>query len=327
MVRDIYNIERSYTRSIKKAKQFRDYIEYLLSQGISKNRIIKILSFLRQSRKLAGRSLKSLKERELIQLLAKIQTLEISGATRNDYIIILRGYFRFIYRHQKRKSEEIRELMQKRKCDMVRKPKFLIQKQHMASILRATDNQEVKLILCLLQETGARIGEILNISKADILFQKNYAILQLDGKTGPRQFPVIENATALRKHARIASGVYLFHQNYASFKKHLNEIRKKLGWPELYPHQFRKSRATYLLDRYPEQIVKKLLGHTPDSRAFKHYFFPTQEEINQAYLSGQLSRSRILNSSAASRKYNRSAAVVPLMPRSSVISMRRFRSY
>lgn len=278
MVRDIYNIERSYMRSIKKSKQFMEYIEYLLSQGISKNRIIKILSFLRQSHELADRNLKGIKEQELIRLLAKIQALEISGATRNDYIIILRGYLKFLYRHQKRKYEQFRELLQKRKCSDFRIPKFIIEKPQLQAILNATDNEVVQDICAILLESAARIGELLNLQDTDIEEYPPYGVIaHLDGKTGKREVLIIENADRLRKRVRLSAGGYLFNQNHASFARHLEKIRIKLGWPELYAHQFRKSRGTYLFERTTDQVVLKILGHTPDSRARKSYSFVRKE--------------------------------------------------
>jgi|GEM_PF-6649341 len=351
MVRDIYNIDEQFKRSYELCKKelpqyqytvFFEYADYCLSKGFTKNRVIKILSFLRQSAHLAGQTLTALKEKELIELLSRINTLEISNATRNDYVIILRGYYKFSFRNQKKKYERIKDLLVKKSCTQVREPYETLQPDDIPLLINAVKSNEIKTIIALLWETGARIGEILNLRPKDVSYNQFGAILRLDGKTGLRYVQIVESAHQLKPY--LTRKEYLFEQNYASFKKHLNGIKERLNMSELYPHLFRKSRATYLSNFMNEPQLKKYLGWTTGSRVLQHYIFLKCEDANTAYLrifggqqnkqtslqeyrNGQLSLSRSLNISAASRKYNRSSTLVPFMPRSSAMSMRRFRSY
>jgi len=289
-MRDLYNIDYKYQAAIEKAKKQLEkgtyqsimrYHDFCISKDIKKHRLIKIVNLLKLVSIMSGKILTKLSKQELIQILAKINQTGLSKSTRRDYIIVLNGYLKFAL--AKRRYNSIDELFKHKPSSQVRAPIRRIQESDMPSILNATNSAEMKLLLSLLWETGARIGEVLNLQKEDIEDGQNL-YLNLDGKTGKRKIVVVENADSLRKLAYVSAGGYLFSSDHRKFTIELKRIQKITGLPELYAHLFRKSRASTLLQNVPEQIVKKYLGWTPDSKMLKHYSFISHEEANSAIL-------------------------------------------
>ncbi|MCK4555210.1 MAG: tyrosine-type recombinase/integrase [Candidatus Aenigmarchaeota archaeon] len=263
------------------------YATYCIARGQKKSRVSKVLFSLKTSYWLCEKNPAIMNDDEIILLLSKINIQSTAQATKNSYIAILRCYLQYAFRKKEKRYERIKKFIKKKPCSEVREPAYILQPSDISRILYACKTQEIKTIVALMWETGARIGELLNIKLKDIMFDQRGATIRLDGKTGLRYVRIAEVSPLLKSWA---SGVhfreqYIFNHNYASFKKHLNNIKKQLGYPEMYPHLFRKSRATYLIKRgVPEQLVKKYLGWAKNSKMLNHYEFLTCAEANEAIL-------------------------------------------
>lgn len=119
-------------------------------------------------------------------------------------------------------------------------------------------NPRDRLLVVFLWETGARIGELLNIDWNDLADQGKYFNVKLDGKTGKRVVPVTDSYDLLEKWKQEqsvsggASPIFTsFHSHermsYSSARKQLRSMAKRAGVQrKVNPHSFRKSRATFM---------------------------------------------------------------------------------
>jgi site-specific recombinase XerD len=124
----------------------------------------------------------------------------------------------------------------------------------------------------LLASTGMRVGELVNLDRADIDFNNRECIVF--GK-GDKERKVYFDA-----RTKIHLGSYLDNrsdENPALFvtlqKPHdrlqisgveirLRELGRKLGIPKVHPHKFRRTLATMAIDKgMPIEQVQQLLGH------------------------------------------------------------------
>ena len=142
----------------------------------------------------------------------------------------------------------------------------LLSEEDVLAFSKSVRGQDRAFILTI-YESGARIGEMLNLRKRDITIEKGgYALLDLRGKTGRRQVPVKNCVPDLLRWVNdlpddpdqplwIVEG----HRGkgrpyeYRSMKRHIYGIAKKYWVPDwsekkirerLHLHNFRHSRAT-----------------------------------------------------------------------------------
>ena len=79
-------------------------------------------------------------------------------------------------------------------------PEYLLTENDLNKIINATDNMQLKLLIGLLYESGARIGEILTLQLQNVSFNTYGARISVKGKTGQRVIPIIWYANQLRQY-------------------------------------------------------------------------------------------------------------------------------
>jgi integrase len=132
-----------------------------------------------------------------------------------------------------------------------------------------------RLAVELLDETGARIGELWKLRIKDVQFEevggRMTAILRLDGKTGVRRRRVYASVADLRQqinnnpHRNDPEMTIFYKKDGKPFTRlALYRLIRKLGFKILeraiHPHQFRHSRATEDCRIFTDQEMMKLFG-------------------------------------------------------------------
>jgi site-specific recombinase XerD len=149
-------------------------------------------------------------------------------------------------------------------CDVKQKdrktvdPSELPSPQTVVEMYREAKNPRDRLFVVFLWESGARIGELLNLDWNDIKDQGKYVNVKLDGKTGKRVVPVTDCQPLLKewKQEQSVSGgaspiFTSFHSHermsYSSARKQLHHMADRASVTrKVNPHSFRKSRATFM---------------------------------------------------------------------------------
>jgi integrase/ribosomal protein L40E len=147
---------------------------------------------------------------------------------------------------------------------------------------------ELKVLVELVYETGARAGEILHIRARDIVFDEAGAKLLIrSSKSEARAVRVVLYAADL---ARLVEGKKpeekLFRQSYNTYLRQLREAWKNAGLPSVGRkfHALRHTRATELYGKMSEKAMMLWFGWRTRSM-IDVYARMSQEEAEQEYLS------------------------------------------
>lgn len=126
--------------------------------------------------------------------------------------------------------------------------------------------EKIVLVEMLIQ-TGARISEVVNLTKDDILAHKHR--IAFNGKRGYRETPIsknsnlfelVEQLTKMYLYTFSKSSDKIFHIGDFGCRKFCRKVGRELGF-HLYPHLFRHYRATQLYKtELKEKFIAKIMG-------------------------------------------------------------------
>lgn len=124
----------------------------------------------------------------------------------------------------------------------------------------------------LLSSTGMRVGELVNLDRADIDFQNRECVVL--GKGDKERLVYFDARTKVHLHNYLESrdddNPALFvtlncpHNriNISGVEKRLRELGRRLHIDKVHPHKFRRTLATRAIDKgMPIEQVQQLLGH------------------------------------------------------------------
>ncbi|GBE19937.1 tyrosine recombinase XerC [archaeon BMS3Abin17] len=146
----------------------------------------------------------------------------------------------------------------------------LLSKEQIKKLIEATDNLKHKLIVKLLYSSGLRLGELLNLKRKDLDFERNILYIR-KGKGKKDRITLISENLKLDLLNYYSKNT--FKTEYIlegrngkytkkSVQKVLDNLGKKIG-TKVHPHMLRHSFATHLLDSGTDiRHIQKLLGHS-----------------------------------------------------------------
>lgn len=174
--------------------------------------------------------------------------------------------------------------------------------EEVEKLIASASNTRDKALISVAYETGCRPSEILTLRIGNINFDQYGAIVNIQqSKTKPRPIRIISAATYLRAWINIHplkdnqdGPLWLRLQSnpekqevigIANFGKILKVTSKRAGIKKrMYPYVLRHSRTTHLTKQYPDQVVKKITGHSPTSKHFEVYLHMTNQDVDNAVL-------------------------------------------
>lgn len=190
---------------------------------------------------------------------------KVANSTQNQAINAIKFYYEHVL-HGEKKTYYI---------DRPRKestlPKVLSEKQ-ISGILKAASNLKHKCLLMVLYSAGLRIGELINLRKEDILFDKN--ILFIRGGKGKKDRTTLlaEKTSVLLKeyimeykpNYWLFEGVHRKQYSKTSINNVLKSMAQKAGIEQnISSHILRHSFATHLLEQGVDlRYIQTLLGHS-----------------------------------------------------------------
>ncbi len=281
-MKDLYNHKDRYNHLLnqiqtfnpKRRREFSRFHKYMITRELSLARKITLLNNLKAFFK--TEDIKPTTRINIYNIIQKIDRINKSPNTKRDYKLAYRSYLKSIGT-----DEKLIELIAVGNPD-IRKPKKIIDKP----LYPYMNSKDEQLFVRLLQETGARPGEIMNIRHKHIEFTDFGAYLTITGKTGTRTIPIIDTVPMLQENRKTAKNQedYMFWFTYGHISKQVAKMLKKQGYEDTYMYLFRKSKATELFETLPEQLVKKYMGWSKNSKMAKVYSFPRQEKLTDAII-------------------------------------------
>jgi integrase len=213
-------------------------------------------------------------------LLAQIERSELSAWTKHDYKLALRKYLAFLGK------DELAKQIRLTPVHGEKLPEELLTMDDVRELLQESHRIEDRAFLHVLWESGARIGELLNLQRKRVSFDHLGAVLLVEGKTGMRRLRLIEAAPVLDEWISCRSykpEERIFPNTYRAYTKRLRVLAHRAGiGKRIYPHLFRHSRATFLASYLTEYQLKTYMGWSPGSNMAAIYVHLAGADLDAA---------------------------------------------
>lgn len=275
------------------------YEDDLFADDLSAARVSKYLYQLNRLRILLGVDFEEATERNLKNLVGKIQRDQgFRASTKKDYKICLRKFYRWL------KPDEYSSLLEwltiKEKLTNSKLPEDLLTEADVLEMIEVANHLRDKALVATLYETGARVGEMAGLKIKHVHFDDFGAQLMLDGKTGMRRVrtvlcvPYLSSWLATHPYRdnpdsyvwiNISVRGYGKPLNYSGYNLLLKRLAKKAGINKrIHPHLFRHSRCTILAQHLTEAQLEKYAGWVCGSDMAGTYVHLSGKDVDDAIL-------------------------------------------
>lgn len=178
-------------------------------------------------------------------------------------------------------------------------PQDLLTKEDVQKQIEAAMNPRDKALISILYETGARIGELIDLTVGGIEDRKHGKKVVIDGKTGSRRLPLVESVPYINKWlnehpnpekeaplwCKIQQGSPDDKLGYRYIRDKIlkkNMDRAEIDKPSN-PHHYRHSRASYLANEMTEAQLCEWFGWVQGSDVPARYVHLSGRDIDNAY--------------------------------------------
>ena len=244
---------------------------------------------------------------------------EYTEWTKQDYMVVIKKFYKWLY-NKDIEDEDDWEIPKLVKFIKIHKPKDartipsdLLTVKEVRVLADATRTLRERALVLTMYETGARIGELLNLRIKDVEFDDYGAKVRLVGKTGPRWIRVVGSAPALsqwltgdhpRKNQRDSfvfctirpeskAGSQL---GYAALKKILKQLQARTDITKnIRPHLWRHARATELAEHLTDAQRCKYFGWVDGSEMARIYTHLVDTERTILELNGLVKKEKDRN--------------------------------
>lgn len=289
-------------------KTITKFIEQLVAENLTKDRQAKyIYTLINISRRIDNKDFFKVNKDDVVNLISEINRTNFSEWTKRDYRIVIKRIMKYVREQQgktfqnKQYPPEVSWLNVSMKKARIEYPKELLTIDDVKSLSEGTFNLRDKAFILFLYESGARIGEVLNIKLKDIESDEYGLKIGLMGKTGSRKIRIIASAPAIslwiKNHPKnddkeswlfcgINHSTIGGQGEYRYFNKLLVEAAKRVSLKKpINPHHFRHSRATELAKKLTEAQLCKYMGWEIGSHEAATYVTLSGRDTDDAILS------------------------------------------
>lgn len=213
-----------------------------------------------------GYRLEEMKPVDLLDFKECLLMQNKSERTVNSYISCLRGYFEYLVLREVIKVNPVTNLLR------IRVPNYRQERlsdSQLAVFCKFIDSLQpnVRAAFYLLIGSGARISEVINLTRSDFRIEKGLLFISIkNAKWGSDRYipvvdPVAADVVARYINSLDVSSVPVFRMSKRTLQTHATNFSKKYGIP-FSCHVLRHTFATLLLENnVPIEKIQYLLGH------------------------------------------------------------------
>lgn len=288
-------------------KYILEFIDQLSAEGISKVKQLKYLYTLKTLTTLTKIDFIKADKQDIIKLMDKINKSEYKEWTKRDFKVVIKRFYRWIREkegqefHRGEYPVEVKWINTGKKNHNRKLPNQLLTIDDVKLLANNTNNLRDRCLIFFLYETGARIGEIMNIKIRDVEFDKYGALINLFGKTGARKIRIIASSPSIsswliehpsreKQESLLFCGLWSKKRgediSYNTINKMLRETKETTGITKpVNPHHFRHSRATELAKKLTESQLCTYMGWVQGSQEAATYVHLSGRDMDKAILS------------------------------------------
>jgi len=289
--------KRLYKRSISEEnkKVILDFIQKRRQESISIRRLDKYENILSIFANYVKINLLKVTEKELRAFVDWLENKSnFKEWTKFSYKVVIKTFYRYYNDGELPKMCKFIK-MNRNKVEK-KLPEDIWTEEEIDKLINSTRDPFWKAFISLGYESGARIGELLNLRIKDVKFTDFGARIRLDGKTGTREIPVLKCipylSTYLKLHPyRDNLDAYLWVRSngkkigYQGIRFQLRKLTKRCNIKKkCNPHIFRHSRATELANHLTESQLKQYFGWVQSSEMASTYIHLSGRDIDNAVL-------------------------------------------
>jgi site-specific recombinase XerD len=302
----IHNVERRLKTALKhledvdittkNKEDIKTFLTYIAAHGCQVARQCKYIYPLQNIAKWLNKDYMEVTKKDIEAIVKKImENKDYTAWTKQDYMVVIKKFYKWLYNHNI-EDEDDWEIPTLVKFIKIRKPKEsktipsdLLTPKDVRMLADQAKNLRERALILSLYETGARIGELLNLKVKDVEFDSYGAKLKLFGKTGPREVRIIGSAPAISEWLahdhpkRNDKNSFLFcnirpenkagtQMSYAMARKLLKQLEQRSGINKnLRPHLWRHARCTELAEHLSDSVRCKYFGWVQGSDMSRIY--------------------------------------------------------
>jgi len=302
--RDIHNYDRrlkAVLDRIRASGQIDDenklnilkFQQQCFAEGLAASRIVKYVYTLLQIEKMLGKRFEKANRQDIVELVERVErNKKWAEWTKHDFKVTLKKFYRWLRGIQKRGvyPEEVDWITTTVKNSNSRLPEEILTEEEVKRLVQVANNTRDKALVLVSYESGARIGELLNMRIKDVTFDDLGAVTMVTGKTGDRRIRLVASAPALAEWInshpeRENQEAFVWPIGYRAVDKLFKGLAKKAKVRKrITPHLFRHSRATHLATKLTEQQLKQLMGWTMGSKMAQVYVHLSGRDLDNALL-------------------------------------------
>jgi integrase/recombinase XerD len=283
-----------------------EFIDYLIANDISPVRRLKYFYTLKTIYKNFKKTFTQANKRDIEEFVSWINTSTYEYWTKRDFKIIIKKFYKWLREEQGLNyskyeyPDEVKWINTGKKQNKKKLPNELLNIEDIKKLAEKANNLRDRAIILSIYESGARIGEILNIRIKDLENDKYGSLINLSGKKGPRKIRIIASSPGINnwllehpnrqnKNAFLFCGIWGKKRGeeigYNTINKLLKETAEKANINKpVNPHHFRHSRATELAKSFTESQLCEYLGWVQGSKEAVTYVHLSGRDMDNAVL-------------------------------------------
>ncbi len=241
-------------------------------------------------------------KKDIVKICSIIEKQKWTAKTKQTHVVMMKKFFKWLYDIEEKNvyPKVVSWINSGTRTRTKKLPEEILSEDDIEKMALTTYDVRDKCLLLLGYESGARIGELLNIRIKHIVFNKFGAYVMLNGKTGMRRIPIVMSAPAIANlidhhplkddresflfvtdwNARGGHRKEFVQLTYAGATKTLKKLAKRAGIEKrIYPHILRHSSATRAAKFMTEHEMKVYYGWTPGSNMTSIYVHLSSRDI------------------------------------------------
>ncbi|MGA2800655.1 MAG: tyrosine-type recombinase/integrase [Candidatus Micrarchaeaceae archaeon] len=290
--------------SKKNVQHIENHVAYLQSKGSNIRTVIKHLYHIRRFYRLVKNSktdFKDLTRADIQYAMAKLETSDYSVETKRNVKAVIKSFWKQLKGDGEFYPPEIRWIKTSQSRKETKLPSDLLTEDEIKAMIDAATTLRNKAFIALLYDSGGRIGEMLNMTKKSVNLESYPMHVLLDGKTGPRQIPIMFSGPYIGAYMNSIKGKAIDDSLWTTYNRYRQETHRRADYATLakmlkqtaaaagvtkrvHPHLFRHSRATNYANKMTEQRLKYYFGWTGDSKMASVYVHMSGRDIDNAVL-------------------------------------------
>lgn len=277
----------------------REYQRDKVLGGLSDAAISKNLTKMKQVALRADLPFDEMCESDMKELVEWLHSQDYTDETIDTYKNVIKAFWMWMDGDGETHPEAVKWIDTSGKSSNGTLPKDLLTKDDIERQVGAAKNPRDRAFIWMLYETGARIGELIDLTVGDVEDRPKGKKVVIDGKTGARRLPLVESVPHINKWlnahpnpekdaplwCKIQQGGPDDQLGYRYIRDKVlakNMDRAEIDKPSN-PHHYRHSRASFLANHMTEAQLCEWFGWVQGSDVPAKYVHLSGRDLDNAY--------------------------------------------